>query len=50
MSVSSTHIDQFLEMLSAERGAAANTLAAYQRDLDDFLGVAKARGRDALSA
>ena len=50
MSVSSTHIDQFLEMLSAERGAAANTLAAYQRDLDDFLGVVKARGRDALSA
>lgn len=29
------HIDEFLQMLSAERGAAANTLAAYQRDLDD---------------
>jgi integrase/recombinase XerD len=29
-------IDLFLDMLAAERGAAANTLAAYRRDLDDF--------------
>ncbi len=29
-------INSFLEMLSAERGAAANTLAAYRRDLEDF--------------
>ena len=28
-------IELFLDMLAAERGAAANTLAAYQRDLDD---------------
>ncbi|RLQ88641.1 site-specific tyrosine recombinase XerD [Notoacmeibacter ruber] len=28
-------IESFLEMLSAERGAAANTLAAYERDLRD---------------
>ncbi|HEV7436780.1 MAG TPA: site-specific tyrosine recombinase XerD [Pseudorhizobium sp.] len=28
------HIEAFLEMMSAERGAAANTLASYQRDLD----------------
>jgi integrase/recombinase XerD len=28
-------IEAFLEMLSAERGARANTLDAYQRDLDD---------------
>lgn len=28
-------IESFLEMLSAERGARANTLEAYQRDLDD---------------
>ena len=28
--------EAFLEMLSAERGASANTLAAYRRDLDDF--------------
>jgi integrase/recombinase XerD len=31
-------IGQFLEMLAAERGAADNTLQAYQRDMDDFLG------------
>ncbi len=29
-------VEAFLEMLAAERGAAANTLAAYRRDLDDF--------------
>ena len=29
-------IELFLDMLAAERGAAANTLAAYRRDLDDF--------------
>jgi integrase/recombinase XerD len=28
--------DLFLDMLAAERGAAANTLAAYRRDLEDF--------------
>ncbi|WP_157018523.1 site-specific tyrosine recombinase XerD [Mesorhizobium xinjiangense] len=28
-------IDAFLEMMSAERGASANTLAAYRRDLED---------------
>jgi len=30
------HIEAFLEMLAAERGAAGNTLAAYQADLLDF--------------
>lgn len=29
-------IESFLEMLSAERGAAENTLQSYGRDLDDF--------------
>jgi len=29
-------IESFLEMLSAERGAAENTLQSYRRDLDDF--------------
>jgi integrase/recombinase XerD len=29
-------IDAYLEMLAAERGAAPNTLAAYQADLSDF--------------
>lgn len=31
----SVRIEAFLEMMSAERGAAANTLASYRRDLDD---------------
>ena len=30
------HINAFLEMLAAERGAAANTLDAYRRDLEAF--------------
>jgi len=29
-------IDLYLDMLAAERGAAANTLEAYRRDLEDF--------------
>jgi integrase/recombinase XerD len=29
-------VDAFLEMMSAERGAAANTLASYRRDLEDY--------------
>ncbi len=29
-------VETFLEMMSAERGAAANTLAAYRRDLRDW--------------
>ena len=39
-----TLIDLFLDMLAAERGAGANTLAAYRRDLEDFsahLGAAR---------
>ncbi|GAM97975.1 tyrosine recombinase XerD [alpha proteobacterium U9-1i] len=39
-------IESFLEMLSAERGARANTLDAYQRDLDD----ARAEVRGGLGA
>lgn len=37
-------------MLAAERGAAANTLAAYRRDLDAFAADVVARGRDIVSA
>tara|TARA_B100001778_G_scaffold327854_1_gene326534 strand:+ start:152 stop:1090 length:939 start_codon:yes stop_codon:yes gene_type:complete len=36
LDLSGAHIEAFIEMLSAERGAAVNTLAAYQRDLDDY--------------
>ena len=32
------HIETFLEMLSAERGLAKNSLLAYQNDLADFAG------------
>jgi len=38
------HIEAFLEMLAAERGAARNTLAAYQGDLTDFSAFAAGRG------
>ena len=38
------HVQSFLEMLAAERGAARNTLAAYRGDLDDFAVHARARG------
>ncbi|WP_204262544.1 site-specific tyrosine recombinase XerD [Methylobacterium sp. BTF04] len=36
-------------MLAAERGAAANTLAAYRRDLDDYLGVLAGEGLDPVT-
>ncbi|MDF2763374.1 MAG: recombinase XerD [Rhodospirillales bacterium] len=32
----SRHLDAFLEMLSAERGASLNTIDAYGRDLEDY--------------
>lgn len=32
----SAHVEAFLEMMSAERGAAVNTLQSYERDLDDL--------------
>ncbi len=41
----SRHIEGFLEMLSAERGAARNTIEAYRRDLEDFEKFLMARGR-----
>jgi len=41
-------IEQFIEMMVAERGAAANTAAAYRRDLADFL-VFLDRQKKALS-
>ncbi len=41
----SRHVESFLEMLAAERGAAANTREAYARDLKDFAGFLARRGR-----
>jgi integrase/recombinase XerD len=32
----SRHLENFLDMMAAERGAAANTLESYRRDLEDF--------------
>jgi integrase/recombinase XerD len=40
----------FLEMASAERGAAKNTLDAYTRDLEDYVAFLKARGTDPAGA
>ncbi|MCC6982425.1 MAG: site-specific tyrosine recombinase XerD [Bauldia sp.] len=44
------HVEAFLEMMSAERGGAANTLAAYRRDLEDYAGFLAGRGADLESA
>lgn len=41
------HIDAFLEMLSAERGLAKNSLEAYETDLTDFAGFLTARNENA---
>ncbi|MFP5077322.1 site-specific tyrosine recombinase XerD [Rhizobium sp. YIM 134829] len=44
LDLSAAHLEAFLEMMSAERGAATNTLAAYHRDLSDAHAFLKARG------
>ncbi len=44
------HVDSFLEMMSAERGAARNSLDAYRRDLVDYHGYLHGIGRTALTA
>jgi integrase/recombinase XerD len=41
---SDLRLEAFLEMLAAERGAAANTLEAYRRDLTAFAGFLAGRG------
>ena len=43
-------IELFLDMLAAERGAAANTLAAYRRDLSDFAAALAGRGGSLTTA
>ena len=40
-------LDSFLEMLMAERGASANTIEAYRRDLLEFFAMMAGRGRKA---
>nr|WP_298686454.1 site-specific tyrosine recombinase XerD [uncultured Dongia sp.] len=40
----------FFEMLAAERNAAANTLSAYRRDLEDAAAFLKSKRRDLASA
>ncbi len=44
------HIESFLEMIAAERGAALNTLEAYRRDLLAYAAGLKSRGTDPLAA
>ena len=44
------HVEAFLEMMAAERGAARNTLAAYRADLEAFAAYAAARGEGAAEA
>jgi integrase/recombinase XerD len=43
-------IDAFLEMMSAERGAARNTLSSYRRDLEDADRFVRSRGRKLADA
>ncbi len=50
MSSASREIDSFLDMIAAERGAAANTQEAYRRDLQDYAAFLKARALTAAAA
>ena len=50
MSTSGLFIESFLEMMSAERGAAKNTIEAYRRDLDDYTGFLATKGKSAATA
>ena len=43
----SRHLESFLEMLAAERGASANTVAAYEHDLQAFAAFLGSRGLEA---
>jgi integrase/recombinase XerD len=43
--VDDADLSRFMDMLSAEKGAAANTLAAYRNDLADLCAFLTARGR-----
>lgn len=49
--MSDRHIETFLEMMAVERSAAANTLDAYRRDLDDAAQfLSRHSGRDLMTA
>lgn len=41
-------VSAFLEMMSAERGAAANTIEAYRRDLSDYAGFVASKNQTLL--
>jgi integrase/recombinase XerD len=43
-------LESFLDMMGAERGASINTLAAYRRDLIDFVGYCANKGLNARAA
>jgi len=45
-----TLIELFLDMLAADRGAGANTLAAYRNDLDDLSAFLRAAGKSVADA
>jgi integrase/recombinase XerD len=45
----SRYLDAFLDMMAAERGAAAQTLAAYRRDLEAFLAFLARQGEDPIT-
>jgi len=45
--IRSSELRLFLDMLMAERGAAAHTITAYTTDIAAFLGFARGRGEDA---
>ena len=42
--MSAAYFESFLEMMSAERGAAVNTLQSYERDLEDARSFLRTRG------
>ncbi|TCZ52744.1 tyrosine recombinase [Roseicella aquatilis] len=44
------HLEAFLEMLAAERGAARNTLSAYAADLGDFFAFCDRQGTPPVAA
>ena len=47
--MSGARIDTFMEMMSAERGAALNTLESYRRDLEDAAAFMASNLGDATS-